>query len=118
MSTPGWDFFGVILMEYPIRTEGSYTVVALSGEVDLRYSPQVRKQILSCLEESHPLLIDLTGVEYIDSSGVASLVEGFQLARKKGLEFGLLGVSSSVMQLFRLARLDKIFPIYESAIGR
>lgn len=105
-------------MEYPIRTEGSYTIVALSGEVDLRYSPQVRKQILYCLEKSCPLLIDLTGVEYIDSSGVASLVEGFQLARKKRLEFGLLGVSSSVMQVFRLARLDKIFPIYESTARR
>ena len=101
--------------EYPVRTEGPYTIISLSGEVDLSFSPQARKQILACLENRCHLLIDMAKVEYIDSSGIASLVEGLQVARHKSLEFGLIRVSKPAMQVLRIARLDKVFPIYDSA---
>jgi anti-sigma B factor antagonist len=54
----------------------------------------------------------LSEVSYIDSSGVASLVEGYQTAKKKNLKFALLGVSGPAMSVLELARLDKVFPIY------
>ena len=101
-------------MEYSIRTEGPYTVIALAGEVDLYYSPVARQQILANLNKGHHVLVDLSDVKYIDSSGVASLVEGYQLAKNKHLEFGLLGVSDNAMQVLQLARLDKVFPIHSS----
>lgn len=101
-------------MDHSIRTEGPFTIVALSGEVDLYYSPKAREQILGCLNKSNPVLVDLSAVSYIDSSGVASLVEGYQLARSKKLDFGLVGVSHAAMQVLQLARLDKVFPIYTS----
>ena len=97
---------------YPTRREGSYLVIALDGEVDLYYSPQARQQILQALEDGESVLVDLSAVEYIDSSGVASLVEGYQLARSRGLGFGLVGVSPAAMQVLQLARLDTVFPIY------
>jgi anti-sigma B factor antagonist len=53
-------------------------------------------------------------VTYIDSSGIASLVEAYQTAKKKGLRFGLLAVSEPVMSVLALARLDKVFPIHLS----
>lgn len=99
-------------MEYTIQSEGTFTVVGLSGEVDLHYSPKAREQILAQLNNSCNVLVDLSKVSYIDSSGVASLVEGFQLARTKKLKFGLVGVSDAAMQVFQLARLDKVFPMY------
>ncbi|UCE90359.1 MAG: STAS domain-containing protein [Pseudomonadota bacterium] len=105
-------------MEYQARVEGPYTVIALAGEVDLHYSPQAREQILHHLGEQKNLLVDLSMVNYIDSSGVASLVEGYQLARKTGLAFGLVGVSEAVLQVLQLARLDKVFPIHASASER
>ena len=101
-------------MEYNIRTELGYRVLELSGEVDLHFSPQARKQILKLLNEGYDLLVDLSAVEYIDSSGVASLVEGYQVARDENLRFGLIGVSDAAMQVLQLARLDKVFPIYDS----
>ena len=55
---------------------------------------------------------------YIDSSGVASLVEGFQTAKKKGLKFGLIGVSEAAMSVLELARLDKVFPIHADLAAR
>ena len=101
-------------MQYNTRTVGTYTVLELTGDIDLSCSPDARKQILQCLEAGRHLLIDLSAVSYIDSSGVASLVEGYQTAKKKNLKFGLLGVSGAAMGVLQLARLDKVFPIHAS----
>ncbi|MBI1733452.1 MAG: STAS domain-containing protein [Gammaproteobacteria bacterium] len=105
-------------MQYSTRTAGAYTVLELAGEVDLACSPDARRQILLCLDAGRNLLVDLAGVTYIDSSGVASLVEGYQTAKKKSLRFGLIGVSSAAMGVLQLARLDKVFPIHASVEER
>jgi len=105
-------------MNINVTTEAQYTIVGLSGEVDLQYSPQARQYILSQLGKGHPVLVDLSAVDYIDSSGIASLVEGFQLAREKGLEFGLVGVSDRAMQVLELARLDRVFEIHATVAER
>lgn len=101
-------------MKYNISKYENYSVLALSGEIDLNDSPQARKQILQCIKQGENLLVDLSAVEYIDSSGVASLVEGFQTARSQMLEFALVGVSASAMQVLQMSRLDSVFTIYES----
>jgi anti-sigma B factor antagonist len=101
-------------VEYPIRKEGSYTIISLSGELDLSCSSEARKQILACVESNDHVLVEMADVEYIDSSGIASLVEGLQTANRKQLEFALVSVSKSAMQVLRIARLDNIFPIYGS----
>ncbi|MCP5145606.1 MAG: STAS domain-containing protein [Gammaproteobacteria bacterium] len=99
-------------MDYRVSKSGDYTIVELAGDVDLSCSPDARKAILRCLERSEHTLVDMSGVTYIDSSGVASLVEGYQTAKKKSLRFGLLGVSEAAMSVLQLARLDKVFPIH------
>jgi len=101
-------------MKYSERDEGPFRVIALTGEVDMCDSPQARKQILKALNARNHVLVDLSDVEYIDSSGIASLVEGYQLARKHNLEFGLVGVSEAAMRVLQLARLDQVFPIHGS----
>ncbi|MGH8119055.1 MAG: STAS domain-containing protein [Gammaproteobacteria bacterium] len=105
-------------MESRTRTEGGYTIIELEGEVDLSCSPEVRKVILDILKSGQHLLVDLSAVSYIDSSGVASLVEGYQVAKRKKLKFGLVGVSQSAMGVLVLARLDKIFPIHANVQER
>lgn len=99
-----------------INTEDKdkYTIVTLDGEVDLSCSPQARQSILDVLEEDKNLLVNLAKVSYIDSSGVACLVEGYQTAKKKSLNFGLVGVSEAAMSVLKLARLDQVFPIFNS----
>lgn len=101
-------------MKYNTKEEETYTIIELDGEVDLSCSPEARKQILDCLTQKKNLLIDLDNVSYIDSSGVASLVEGYQTAKKQGLSFGLIRVSDAAMNVLQLARLDKVFPIHSS----
>ena len=105
-------------MSYAIREEAGYSVVELTGDVDLSCSPEARKAILKSLESAHNTLVDLSSVSYIDSSGIASLVEGYQTAKKRDLEFGLIGVSDAAMSVLQLARLDKVFPIHDSVDHR
>lgn len=101
-------------MDIRIESRPPFSVVFLSGDVDLHSSPQAREAILCCLKQQHSLLVELSAVSYMDSSGVASLVEGYQTARKQSLEFGLVAVSQAAMNVLKLARLDKVFPIHAS----
>ena len=101
-------------MAFPVEEKQGFSVVLLNGEVDLSKSPDARKVILNCLKKKKHVMVDLSAVDYIDSSGVASLVEGFQYARSNDLDFGLLGVSEAAMSVLRLARLDQVFHIYDS----
>ena len=102
-------------MNINIEESADYTIIGLQGDIDLSCSPDARKSILDILQAEKNLLIDLSSVSYIDSSGVASLVEGYQMAKKEALKFGLIDVSDAAMSVLKLARLDKVFPIYASA---
>lgn len=98
-------------MNYQLEEKEGHTILVLSGEIDLHYSPELRKVILSVLNKKRSLTIDLENVGYLDSSGVACFVEGFQTSKRLGLKFKLCHVSESAMQVFKLARLDLVFPI-------
>ena len=101
-------------MIHRIKDENGATVVAFEGDVDLESSPEARRILLDCLGRTSSLLVDLSAVTYIDSSGIASLVESFQNARKAGRRFALVAVSGSVLSVLRLSRLDKVFTIYDT----
>ncbi len=99
-------------MQIETREEEAYSVLLLSGEIDLSTSPSVRAAILDCLAGERPAIVDLSKVTYIDSSGIASLVEGYQTAKSKGSRFCLVGVSEAAMNVLELARLEQVFPIF------
>ena len=101
-------------MSYEIKVVAGGAVVALTGDVDLQTSPAVRLKLLESLEKHKRIVVDLSAVNYIDSSGVASLVEAFQVSRKKGASFSLASVSAAAMRVLSLARLDKVFTIHAS----
>lgn len=86
-------------------------VLTLSHEIDLDQSPIVRKNIKSMFQECKVVSVDLANVSYIDSSGIAALVEGMQTGKKEGKNFLLINVSNEVMKVIKLAHLDKIFKI-------
>ncbi len=94
------------------REEAGFVIVGVSGEVDLSWSSDVRKAVLAALRKANKVLVDLSQVSYIDSSGVAALVEGFQTARGESKNFALLAISEPVRAVLELARLDQVFPIY------
>ena len=88
-------------------------VVRLQGNVDLEHSPEVRKRLLGAVAGKGHVLVDLSEVTYIDSSGIACLVEALQTARGHGADLSLVSVSMQAMRVLELARLDMVFPIHD-----
>lgn len=101
-------------MVYEVRSEGDTTIVALTGEIDLDNSPKVRSILLESVGEKRGVLVEMSSVSYIDSSGVASLVEAYQSARRGSTPFALVAVSDAAMRVLELARLDRVFAIHAS----
>jgi len=93
------------------KTSGDKGIVVLSQEIDLDSSPMVRDAIKESFENTKSVEVDLKDVSYIDSSGVAALVEGMQVGKKTNKPFGLVNVSNQVMKVITLAHLDKILNI-------
>jgi len=101
-------------MEHTVREEQGNVVVSFEGDVDLEHSPKAREVLLGCVGGGQDVFVDLSAVSYIDSSGVASLVEAFQASKQKGTRFALVAVNAAALRVLELARLDKVFTIHES----
>lgn len=101
-------------MKHEVTERQGVTVVALKGEIDLENSPAARKVLLDSIHSADHVLVDLSGITYIDSSGVASLVEALQSSRKTGTRFALVAASEPTRRVLELARLDKVFTMHDT----
>ncbi len=88
-------------------------VLPLDGEIDLHVSPGIAAS-LAGMVQSRPqqLVVDLSRVSYIDSSGLAVLIEAMQNVAAYGGKFALAGLQDVVRPIFEIARLDQVFRIY------
>ena len=96
------------------REQPEANIVDVSGDVDMGTSPGLRKTLLESLKTKPRLVVNLGGVRYIDSSGIASLVEVLKEARNKKKRLVLFGLSTGVREVLQLTRLTKIFEIRET----
>ena len=101
-------------MEHQIKEEQGNHIVLLYGEVDLENSPKARQVMLEAVSKAEKILVDLASVTYMDSSGIASLVEAYQRAKKKDVRFALVSVNPAVLRVLHLARLDQVFTIHDN----
>ncbi len=99
-------------MDHTITEESGVVVVALNGDIDLEFSSQAREVLLKAAGEAVvAVVVDMSGVGMVDSSGVASLLEAFQAARTRGKGFVLAGAGQPVVRVLKLAGLDTVFEI-------
>ena len=85
------------------------------GDIDLSRSPALRSRLAAVTKEpAGRLVIDLSGVPYMDSSGVATLVEALQVTRRNGTELILCALQERVRSIFEIARLDMVFTIVDT----
>lgn len=88
-------------------------IVELSGEVDLHHAVELREILAAHAEQKRPkLAVDFSGVSYIDSAGLATLIEYVQLSLPYGGRFAIGGVSERLRTIFDIARLDQVFAIH------
>ena len=89
-------------------------VLPLKGEIDLHVSPRVAVSLRQMIaKKPKHLVVDLSGVTYLDSSGLAVLIEAMQNVEKYGGKFALAGMQETVRSIFDIARLDQVFRIFE-----
>lgn len=88
-------------------------ILALEGEIDLHRSPEIKDLLQPFIQRKMPrILLDLSGVTYMDSSGLAVFIEALQHVLGYGGKLGLFGLQESVRSIFEIARLDQVFEIY------
>src|SRR5271167_3159382 len=96
------------------RIEKGTTIVDVEGQIDLGSSPALRKTLLDSLQGTDRVAVNLMAVKYIDSSGIASLLEVLKAARQSKKRLVLFGLTKSVLQVLQLTRLTGIFEILET----
>ena len=89
-------------------------VLKVEGDVDMDSSPALREQIAKELKGTSCLKVDLSSVAYLDSSGIAVLIQGHKSAQKTDVAYSLLNPSSQVKAVIELAQLNQLFTIEES----
>jgi len=104
-------------MELEIETieRDGACVVVVEGEVDLNTSPKLRTVLTKQVPRNvRAVEVDLQAVPYMDSSGVATLIEGLRAAVSSDAEFALVAPSPAVLKVLKLSRLDSVFTIREA----
>ena len=103
------------MLEVRTHEKDGISIIEVEGEVDMYSSPRVRSEIIALTKRKKQVIcLDLQKVTYMDSSGLATLVEGLQLAGQYEGNFKLVHLREEVLEVFELTRLDHIFEIYDT----
>ena len=98
-----------------VKHEGRAIVLELGGEIDMKCSAKVKDKFKEIYRDKPPVLVvDMTEVEFMDSSGLATLVGVLKRCRLNGSELRLAGLATGVRNVFDICRLESIFQIYDS----
>ncbi|MDD5200008.1 MAG: STAS domain-containing protein [Terrimicrobiaceae bacterium] len=102
-------------MEIRKTEESGARILQIEGEIDLHASPALRAELHQLVEEKTPaVLVDFTGVQYIDSSGLATLIEYVRDSKPFAGRIALFGLQPKVKMVFELVRLNELFTIADS----
>lgn len=96
-------------MEVKFVDRDGVTIFQVNGEINISTSPELKKHYEK--QPSKKIVVDLEKVAYIDSSGLATLVEILKKTKSQGGSLGLSGLSDKVRSLFEITKLDKLFVV-------
>jgi anti-sigma B factor antagonist len=97
------------------RDEGDRTVVAVGGEIDVYTAPKLREQLVDLVNAGrYHLVVDMEGVEFLDSTGLGVLVGGLKRVRAHDGSLRLVCTQERILKIFRITGLTKVFPIHDT----
>jgi|SRR4030095_739814 anti-sigma B factor antagonist len=97
----------------PVLRQHRSNVLSLEGDIDLHVSPVVTESLNAMIKKKpQRMVIDLSGVTYIDSAGMAALILAMQEVEAYGGEFFLSGLQETLRSIFETSRLDRTFRIF------
>ena len=101
-------------MKISVRDVGDAKVVEVEGDVDLGTSKLLRRTLFEALPRAGKLALNLEAIRYIDSSGIATLIEVLKDSQRLNKEFVLFGLSPAVEDVFRLTHVIRIFQVFRT----
>jgi anti-sigma B factor antagonist len=103
------------MMNLEVTEYAGKKIVSVSGDIDMYSSPELREKLLNLVQSRVPVIVvDFKDVSYIDSSGIATFVEGLKGMKSYGGSLRLASISKGIMEIFNFAKLDRVFEIYSS----
>jgi anti-sigma B factor antagonist len=112
---PGMSAGGTVDLSLATRTEGDRTVVEVGGEIDVYTAPKLREQLVDLVNAGkYHLVVDMEGVEFLDSTGLGVLVGGLKRVRAHDGSLRLVCTQERILKIFRITGLTKVFPIHET----
>ena len=97
------------------RAERGRTVVEVTGEIDVYTAPKLREQLSELVDSGrHDIVVDMQGVEFLDSTGLGVLVGGLKRVKQHDGSMNLVCTQERILKIFRITGLTKVFPIHDS----
>ena len=97
------------------RAVGGHTVVEVHGEVDVYTAPMLRERLIELIRGgARSLVVDLSQVDFLDSTGLGELVGALKRLRTAGGVLVLVCPKESLLKIFRITALDQVFPLYDT----
>src|SRR4051794_31076676 len=96
-----------------VEERGDCTLASVSGDIDAYTAPELRAALLGLVQDSRlHIVIDMSGVSFLDSTGLGVLIGTLNRQRKSGGSLGLAAISDRVFKIFRITSLDTVFDIH------
>jgi anti-sigma B factor antagonist len=100
------------------RSQGDHAVVSVSGEIDLYTAPRLQSELMTALSRSPVrLIVDMSGVEFCDSTGINVLLAAHRQARERGGELQLAGPGSATRKVLQVTGLETVFTVLDDPAG-
>jgi anti-sigma B factor antagonist len=95
--------------------DGGATIIRATGHLDMVAAPQFKALVASVvMGENAAIVVDLGGVDFVDSSGIGAIISGLRTCREAGSDFRIAGATAQVLAVLELTNVDRILPPYES----
>jgi anti-sigma B factor antagonist len=91
-----------------------YEIIHLVGEINFKNSAVMKKQLLEVISDQKSVLLDFTKLNFIDSSGIATLIETFNITAASGLKLSIVGAKNLPLKMLELTQLNKVFTLFDS----
>ncbi len=102
-------------LDLKVRKEGDHAILEVGGEVDVYTAPKLREKLIELVSDgSYHLVVDLEGVDFLDSTGLGVLVGGLKRLRSHDGELVLVCTKNRILKVFEITGLTKVFSIYDS----
>ena len=98
-----------------VSERGGWVVLAVTGEVDVATAPRLRERLVSLVADGHHrIVVDLDGVDFLDSTGLGVLVGALKRVRTHDGELALVCTKPRILKGFEITGLTRVFPMHES----